>query len=43
MLERRLIRCEALHLALEEMAPRLERYPRVDLAELQARLAEVCP
>jgi hypothetical protein len=43
MFERHLIRCEALHLALEEMEPRLERYPRVDPAELRARLAEVCP
>jgi hypothetical protein len=43
MLERRLIRCDALHIALEEMAPRLERYPRVDSAELRERLAEICP
>lgn len=43
MLERRLVGCEALHGALEEMEPDLERYPRVDPAELRARLAEVCP
>jgi hypothetical protein len=43
MLERSLIRCEALHVALDEMEPRLERFPRVNPAELRARLAEVCP
>jgi hypothetical protein len=43
MLERRLIECEALQLALEEMEPRLERFPRVDPAELRARLSELCP
>jgi hypothetical protein len=43
MLDRSLVTCEALRTALEQMAPRLERFPRVSAHELERRLAEVCP
>ena len=43
MLERRLVSCAALRAALEQMRPRLERFPRVSPGELESRLAEVCP
>jgi hypothetical protein len=43
MLERRLVTCDALRAALEEMKPRLERFPRVSARELDRRLAEICP
>ena len=43
MLERGLVTCPALRSALEQMAPRLERFPRVSGRELRLRLAEVCP
>jgi hypothetical protein len=43
MLERRLVTCAALRSALAEMAPRLERFPRVSERELRGRLAVVCP
>ncbi len=43
MLERQLVTCEALGSALEQMEPRLERFPRVSGRELRQRLAEVCP
>ena len=43
MLARDLVRCEALRSALQEMQPRLERFPRVSGRELERRLAEVCP
>ena len=42
MLERGLVSCEGLRAALAEMAPRLERFPRVDPDRLSARLASVC-
>lgn len=42
MLERGLIDCPGLRSALQEMTPRLERFPRVDPARLSARLDEVC-
>ena len=42
MLERGLVTCDALRCALEQMEPRLERFPRVSGRELQRRLAEVC-
>lgn len=43
MLGRGLVECPALHAALAEMDPRLERFPRVSARELRERLAEVCP
>jgi hypothetical protein len=43
MLERRLVTCEDLGAAFEQMEPRLERFPRVSSRELRQRLAEVCP
>jgi hypothetical protein len=43
MLERGLVTCAALRAALEQMEPRLERFPRVSARELQGRLAELCP
>jgi hypothetical protein len=43
MLERRLVGCDALRSALEEMEPRLERFPRVSHRELRDRLAALCP
>jgi hypothetical protein len=42
MLDRQLVRCDALRAALAEMEPRLERFPRVSGRELRQRLAEVC-
>jgi hypothetical protein len=42
MLERQLVTCDALHSALAQMEPRLERFPRVSGRELERRLAEVC-
>jgi hypothetical protein len=43
MLERELVTCAALVSALEEMRPRLERFPRLSGRELERRLAELCP
>lgn len=42
MLERGLVTCEGLRAALDEIAPRLERFPRVDGDALRARLASLC-
>lgn len=42
MLDRALVDCASLRGALREMAPRLERFPRVDPARLSARLEQVC-
>ena len=41
MVERRLVTSESLRTALAEMAPRLERFPRVDRRELAARLESI--
>lgn len=41
-LDRALVDCASLRGALREMAPRLERFPRVDPARLSARLEQVC-
>ena len=43
MLDRKLVSCEALRSALEQMEPRLERFPRVSGRELRSRLGDVCP
>ncbi|MEE9280120.1 MAG: hypothetical protein V3V67_08090 [Myxococcota bacterium] len=43
MLDRELVTCEGLRSALDQMEPRLERFPRVSGRELQRSLAEVCP
>ena len=43
MLDRGLVRCAALHAALAQMEPRLERFPRVSGRELRERLVEICP
>lgn len=43
MLELRLVHCSALRAALDQMRPRLERFPRVSPIDLEGRLAEVCP
>lgn len=42
MLERGLVTCDELRAALDEMMPRLERFPRVDQRVLMLRLGEVC-
>lgn len=42
MLERGLVDCASLWGALREMASRLERFPRVDPARLEARLETIC-
>lgn len=42
MLERRLVTCESLRGALDQMRPRLERFPRISERELSRRLEEVC-
>lgn len=43
MLGRGLVSCGALRSALAQMAPRLERFPRVSGRELERRLTELCP
>jgi len=43
MLDRGLVACAALRLALDEMRPRLERFPRVSGGEIERRLSELCP
>lgn len=42
MLDRGLVTCDGLRAALEEMTPRLERFPRVDRRVLVLRLEELC-
>ena len=43
MLDRALVDCDDLRSAFAEMAPRLERFPRISAPELARRLAELCP
>ncbi len=42
MLDRGLVTCDGMRAALEEMTPRLERFPRVDRRVLVLRLDELC-
>jgi hypothetical protein len=42
MLERGLVSCEDLRVALAEMEPRLERFPRVDANRVARRLEQLC-
>jgi hypothetical protein len=42
MRDRGLVTCDGLRAALEEMTPRLERFPRVDRRVLVRRLEELC-
>jgi len=42
MLDRGLVTCDGLRAALEEMKPRLERFPRVDDARLARHLDALC-
>lgn len=42
MLDRGLVTCDGMRAALEEMTPRLERFPRVDRRVLVFRLDELC-
>lgn len=43
MIDRGMVTCEGLRAALDEMRPRIERYPRVDRVVLARRLDDVCP